>query len=81
MNEQRHSVKELEARRRKRRKARERREREARENAMGGMNQSQNGYANPYAYPVAAVPAYPTTSYADANPYGQMPPPPMGARY
>jgi hypothetical protein len=80
MNEQRHSVKELEARRRKRRKARERREREARENAMGGMN-NQSGYANPYAYPVAAVPSYPTTSYADANPYGAMPPPPMGARY
>jgi hypothetical protein len=80
MNEQRHSVKELEARRRKRRKARERREREARENTMGGMN-GPNGYANPYAYPVAAVPSYPTTSYADANPYGAMPPPPMGARY
>jgi hypothetical protein len=80
MNEQRHSVKELETRRRKRRKARERREKEARQNAMGGMN-GQNGYANPYAYPVAAVPAYPTTSYADANPYGAMPPPPMGARY
>ncbi|KAH7085721.1 hypothetical protein BKA63DRAFT_529305 [Paraphoma chrysanthemicola] len=80
MNEQRHSVKELEARRRKRRKARERREKEARLNALSGMNQP-NGYANPYAYPVAANPSYPPTSYADANPYGAMPPPPMGARY
>ncbi|KAL5114660.1 hypothetical protein ACEQ8H_007454 [Pleosporales sp. CAS-2024a] len=75
MNEQRHSVKELEARRRKRRKARERREKEARQNTLGEMN----GYANPYAYPVAAQP-YPTT-YADANPYAAVPPPPMGARY
>jgi hypothetical protein len=79
MNEQRHSVKELEARRRKRRKARERREKEARQNALTGMN-GQNGYANQYAYPVAANPSYPT-SYADANPYGAVPPPPMGARY
>lgn len=79
MNEQRHSVKELEARRRKRRKARERREKEARQNALNGVN-AQNGYANQYAYPVAAVPAYPT-SYADANPYSAMPPPPMGTRY
>ncbi|CAO2650385.1 Nn.00g016770.m01.CDS01 [Neocucurbitaria sp. VM-36] len=77
MNEQRHSVKELEARRRKRRKQRERREKEARQNVMGGMN---GAMANPYAYPVAANPAYPT-SYSDANPYGAMPPPPMGARY
>ncbi|KAF2632236.1 hypothetical protein BU25DRAFT_406773 [Macroventuria anomochaeta] len=77
MNEQRHSVKELESRRRKRRKQRERREREARENAM--QNPHMNG-ANMYAYPVAAQP-YPTTSYADANPYGSMPPPPMGAQY
>jgi len=77
MNEQRHSVKELETRRRKRRKARERREKEARTNALGGMN-GQNGYANPYAYPVAANQPYPT-SYADANPYGSVPPPPMGA--
>lgn len=76
MNEQRHSVKELEARRRKRRKARERREKEARQAALGGMN----GYANPYAYPVAVNPSYPT-SYADANPYAAVPPPPMGARY
>jgi len=83
MNEQRHSVKELEARRRKRRKLRERREKEARENAL----QPQNAFANPYAYPVAANNApyqsqnmgQPT--YADANPYGAMPPPPMGARY
>jgi len=79
MNEQRHSVKELEARRRKRRKARERKEREARLNTLNGVN-AQNGYANQYAYPVAANPAYPT-AYADANPYGAMPPPPMGARY
>lgn len=77
MNEQRHSVKELEARRRKRRKLREKREREARQNAFGGMN---GAMANPYAYPVAVNPAYPT-SYADANPYGAVPPPPMGARY
>jgi hypothetical protein len=76
MNEQRHSVKELETRRRKRRKQRERREKEARQNAM------LNGAgANPYAYPVAAQP-YPTTTYADANPYqAAVPPPPMGARY
>ncbi|KAH6615295.1 hypothetical protein C7974DRAFT_62444 [Boeremia exigua] len=80
MNEQRHSVKELESRRRKRRKQRERREREARENAFYGMQNPQMNGANPYAYPVAAQP-YPTTSYADANPYGSMPPPPMGARY
>ncbi|KAF2691101.1 hypothetical protein K458DRAFT_412413 [Lentithecium fluviatile CBS 122367] len=73
MNEQRHSVKELEQRRRKRRKQRERREKEARQNALV----SQNGMANPYAYPVAAN-AYPT-SYADANPYGAVPPPPIGA--
>jgi hypothetical protein len=79
MNEQRHSVKELEARRRKKRKNRERREKEARQNALAGVN-GQNGYANPYAYPVAANPVYPT-SYADANPYGAVPPPPMGARY
>ncbi|KAF2204864.1 hypothetical protein GQ43DRAFT_446437 [Delitschia confertaspora ATCC 74209] len=72
MNEQRQSVKELEQRRRKRRKARERREREARQNALNGM-----GGANPYAYSVAANP-YPTT-YADANPYGAVPPPPIGA--
>ncbi|KAF1840786.1 uncharacterized protein K460DRAFT_347070 [Cucurbitaria berberidis CBS 394.84] len=77
MNEQRHSVKELETRRRKRRKQRERREKEARQNVMGGMN---GAMANPYAYPVVANPSYPT-SYADANPYGAMPPPPMGARY
>jgi len=76
MNEQRHSVKELEARRRKKRKARERREKEARQNALGGPN----GYANPYAYPVAVQSAYPT-SYADANPYAAVPPPPMGQRY
>jgi hypothetical protein len=79
MNEQRHSVKELETRRRKRRKQREKREKEARQNAM--MN---GAGANPYAYPVAAQ-QYPTT-YNDANPYqnqnqGSMPPPPMGARY
>ncbi|OAK98658.1 hypothetical protein IQ06DRAFT_378537 [Phaeosphaeriaceae sp. SRC1lsM3a] len=80
MNEQRHSVKELEARRRKRRKARERREKEARLNALNGVYAPQNGYANQNAYPVAANPAYPT-SYADANPYGAMPPPPMGTRY
>ncbi|KAG9197472.1 hypothetical protein G6514_001540 [Epicoccum nigrum] len=82
MNEQRHSVKELESRRRKRRKQRERREREARENALyGGGYPQMNNAANPYAYPVAAQPQpYPTT-YADANPYGSMPPPPMGARY
>ncbi|KAF1835516.1 hypothetical protein BDW02DRAFT_286302 [Decorospora gaudefroyi] len=83
MNEQRHSVKELEQRRRKRRKARERREREARLNALGGMN---GAGANPYAYPVAANQQYPPPPvpvvYADANPYGNtMPPPPMGARY
>ena len=85
MNEQRHSVKELESRRRKRRKQRERREREARENALYGGNGGfpQMNVANPYAYPVAQQPQpqpYPTT-YADANPYGSMPPPPMGARY
>jgi hypothetical protein len=87
MNEQRHSVKELETRRRKRRKQRERREREARENALYGGNAQA---ANPYAYPVAANnQQYPPpnnqqypTSYADANPYGSsVPPPPMGARY
>ena len=79
MNEQRHSVKELEARRRKRRKQREKREREARQNALIGMNAP---VANPYAYPVAVNPAYPT-AYADANPYAStaVPPPPMGARY
>ena len=80
MNEQRHSVKELESRRRKRRKQRERREREARENALYGMQNPQMNGANMYAYPAAAQP-YPATSYADANPYGSMPPPPMGARY
>lgn len=73
MNEQRHSVKELEARRRKKKKQREKREQQARQNALAGNMQP----ANPYAYPVAANP----TSYADANPYGAMPPPPMGARY
>jgi hypothetical protein len=79
MNEQRHSVKELETRRRKRRKLRERREKEARLNALGGMNGQG---ANPYAYPPAANQQYPPTSYADANPYGSsVPPPPMGARY
>ncbi|KAH8731170.1 hypothetical protein GQ44DRAFT_767725 [Phaeosphaeriaceae sp. PMI808] len=81
MNEQHHSVKELEARRRKRRKARERREREARGNAMMPMGAY---HANPYAYPPAAggggSQAWPT-SYADANPYAAVPPPPMGARY
>ncbi|EMD91384.1 hypothetical protein COCC4DRAFT_69464 [Bipolaris maydis ATCC 48331] len=79
MNEQRHSVKELEARRRKRRKMRERREKEARLNALGNMN---GPGANPYAYPVAANQPYPATSYADSSPYGAaVPPPPMGARY
>jgi hypothetical protein len=73
MNEQRHSVKELETRRRKRRKARERREKEARQNAYLG----QSGMANAYAYPIAPNP-YPTT-YADANPYAAVPPPPIGA--
>lgn len=72
MNEQRHSVKELEQRRRKRRKMRERREKEARQNALNGQ-----GLANPYAYPVAAAPYGP--SYVDANPYGALPPPPVGA--
>ncbi|KAI8941312.1 hypothetical protein NX059_002539 [Plenodomus lindquistii] len=92
MNEQRHSVKELETRRRKRRKARERREKEARLNALNGVGMgggSMGGpgqMANPYAYPVAAQPYPASTSYADANPYGAgggggMPPPPMGARY
>ncbi|OAG12574.1 uncharacterized protein CC84DRAFT_1201538 [Paraphaeosphaeria sporulosa] len=78
MNEQRHSVHELEARRRKRRKMRERKEREARQNALSGQ-----GVANPYAYPVAAAPYGP--AYVDANPYGSLPPPPVGgapsARY
>ncbi|PSN72719.1 hypothetical protein BS50DRAFT_606646 [Corynespora cassiicola Philippines] len=74
MQEQRHTVHDLERRRRKRRKARELREKEARQNALGG----QNGMANPYAYPVAANP-YPPTTYADANPYGAVPPPPIGA--
>jgi hypothetical protein len=82
MQEQRRNVHELETRRRKRRKARERREREARQNALSGVG-TQNGLANAYAYPVAANP-YPTT-YADANPYGGVPPPPIGmppnARY
>ncbi|KAL6708479.1 hypothetical protein ACN47E_002742 [Coniothyrium glycines] len=78
MNEQHHSVKELETRRRKRRKARERREKEARLNALSGMNSPQ-GMAHPYAYPPVAQP-YPAP-HADANPYGHMPPPPMGARY
>lgn len=77
MNEQRNSVKELEARRRKRRKMRERIEQEARMNALN----SQNGHANPYAYPVAANSSYPSTSYVDSNPYSAMPPPPMGTRY
>ncbi|KAF2018848.1 hypothetical protein BU24DRAFT_106273 [Aaosphaeria arxii CBS 175.79] len=75
MNEQRHSVKEIEDRRKKRRKLRERREKEARQNALYGMNTPM---ANPYAYPVAAAP-YPPTTYADANPYGAVPPPPIGA--
>ncbi|KAH7385606.1 hypothetical protein BKA66DRAFT_511447 [Pyrenochaeta sp. MPI-SDFR-AT-0127] len=78
MNEQRHSVKELETRRRKRRKQRERREKEARQNALGGMN---GVMANPYAYPAAANQPYPPTAYADSNPYSAMPPPPMGGRY
>lgn len=77
MNEQRHSVKELETRRRKRRKQRERREREARQNAFGGMN---GAMANSYAYPAAGNLSYPPTAYGDGNPYS-MPPPPMGARY
>lgn len=72
MNEQRHSVKELEQRRRKRRKARERREQEARQNALNG-----HGMANMYAYPVAANAYGPV--YNDANPYGALPPPPVGA--
>jgi len=73
MNEQRHTVHELEQRRRKRRKYRERMEKEARQNALNGSN----GPANAYAYPVAVNP-YPTT-YADANPYAAVPPPPIGA--
>lgn len=81
MNEQRHSVKELEVRRRKRRKQRERREKEARMNASLGQN---GAVAAPYAYPVAVNP-YPATAYTSANPYGAMPPPPIGtppsARY
>ena len=77
MNEQRHSVKELEQRRRKKRKQRERQEREARLNLQAPV---VDPMANPYAYPIAAVPAYPP-AYADANPYGAVPPPPMGPRY
>ncbi|KAF2496316.1 hypothetical protein BU16DRAFT_526815 [Lophium mytilinum] len=92
MNEQRHTVKELETKRRKRAKAREKMEREARQVALGGGAGGggvaiPNGqYANAYpAYPTAPrQQAYPTT-YADANPYGSVPPPPLGpppsARY
>ena len=84
MNEQRHSVKELEQRRRKRRKARERREKEARLNALGSGSGGGGGMANPYAYPVP-VPVsggYGPSTYADANPYGAggaLPPPPVGS--
>jgi len=78
MNEQRHTVKELEIKRRKRRKMRERKEHEARQNALGGGG-SAGQFADPYAaYPTAPRQQYPTT-YADANPYGAMPPPPLGA--
>ncbi|KAF1968639.1 hypothetical protein BU23DRAFT_558371 [Bimuria novae-zelandiae CBS 107.79] len=72
MNEQRHSVHELEQRRRKRRKMRERREKEARLNALNG-----NAMANPYAYPAAPNSYGP--AYNDGNPYGALPPPPVGA--
>ncbi|KAF2813462.1 uncharacterized protein BDZ99DRAFT_517719 [Mytilinidion resinicola] len=89
MNEQRHTVKELEDKRRKRRKQREKMEKEARQNALGGGGGGGGGgpvaipngqYANAYpAYPTAPrQQAYPTT-YADANPYGSVPPPPIGA--
>lgn len=75
MNEQRHSVHELEQRRRKRRKMRERQEKEARQNALGGGG----GMGNPYAYPVPVAAAGYAPVYADANPYGALPPPPVGA--
>jgi hypothetical protein len=71
MNEQRHSVKELEDKRRKRNKAREKREKEQR---RGGSGQPPNAYA--YPVPTAAYP--PPTAYADGNPYAAIPPPPMG---
>lgn len=77
MNEQRHHVHELEAKRRKKRKLRERAQNGARQNAL------MNGSANPYAAPAPGVayPPYGASTYADANPYsaGNLPPPPMGA--
>ncbi|EOD43697.1 hypothetical protein BKCO1_6000113 [Neofusicoccum parvum] len=76
MNEQRHHVHELEAKRRKKRKQRERANRDASRNAI------MNGTANPYPTPApGAYQPYGASTYADANPYsaGNLPPPPMGA--
>lgn len=77
MNEQRHEIQELEAKRRKKRKQRERGERQQRM-GMGFQNQNQN-QANPYGAP--GYGGYGGPAYADANPYsaGNLPPPPMGA--
>ncbi|KAF2145621.1 uncharacterized protein K452DRAFT_122895 [Aplosporella prunicola CBS 121167] len=72
MNEQRHTVHELETRRRKKRKERERRARE-----QPGRGLPPVAAAVPVAYP----PYGGASTYADANPYsaGNLPPPPMGA--
>ncbi|OCK80330.1 hypothetical protein K432DRAFT_382304 [Lepidopterella palustris CBS 459.81] len=76
MNEHRHTVHELEERRRKRAKARQKKEQEARQNALNGPQNNSMMMANMYpVYPVAQT--YPTT-YADANPYSAVPPPPIG---
>ncbi|KAK8174743.1 hypothetical protein BC567DRAFT_296626 [Phyllosticta citribraziliensis] len=85
MNEQRHLVHDLETKRRKKRKARERAAQQQREQQI--QNQRlllSNGSANPSG--PTAPPAgygYGAPTYADANPYsaGNLPPPPMGARY
>lgn len=67
MNEQRHTVHELERKRSKRRKQKERRDREMRQNMY---------MANQGGMPYAGQPMM----YADGNPYGAgVPPPPIGA--
>ena len=72
MNEQRHEVHEIEARRRRHKKQREKRQREQRQYQQQMM--LANGPANPYGGAGYNGPS----GYADGNPYGSVPPPPIG---
>lgn len=81
MNEQRHSVKELEDRRRARQKRRERRMKEAMNGQTGNGGGHVSGGSGPYmsggagGFP-ATDDRYGPSRYQDGNPYG--PPPPVG---